>query len=475
MLEWLNMIMDLLNTYLYSYILVIALLGTGLIFTIKTGFIQFRWGDILSAFGDGMGHSKNNSESNINKISSFQAFAITTASRVGTGNLAGVAFAILVGGPGAVFWMWMTALLGGALSFVESVLAQIYKRHDDKGTHYNGGPAFYISKGLGSHKLAIFFSIMLFIVFGLGFNAVQVNTIADIFHTGLNIPVFNSGIGLTLLAAMFFIGGLRRIVVVISYIVPFMAFFYLGLCLIVIFLNLDKLGNVMLMIFQGAFNPKAFGVGSLIGTIIIGVRRGLFSNEAGMGSAPNAAAAAETSHPVKQGLVQAGGVFFDTIIICSATAFLILFSGIDLASARMSGASGIALTLQIFTQYFGNSGVFFLSLCVFLFAFSTVLGYFFYVVNAITFITKNKYVLMLMRFFVLIAIFWGATTASSLVWNITDFLMGIMALINIYAMWRLFPIALKVLRDYSRQRDDNKNPVFSKKSIPELEKLDCWD
>ncbi|MGL5721183.1 MAG: alanine/glycine:cation symporter family protein [Brevinema sp.] len=475
MLEWLNVVVDSLNTYLYSYVLVIALLGSGLLFTIMTGFIQFRWTDILSAFGDGMTSTETTSTHTIKKISSFQAFAVTTASRVGTGNLAGVAFAVLVGGPGAVFWMWMTALLGGALSFVESVLAQTYKKHDDKGTHYNGGPAFYIAQGLGSKWLAVFFSVMLFLVFGLGFNAVQINTIADVLNTGFNVPLLTSGIALTLLATVFVFGGLHRIATVVSYMVPFMAFLYLALCLIVIFLNFDKIGSVFAMIFEGAFNPRAFGVGSIMGTIIIGVRRGLFSNEAGMGSAPNAAAAAETAHPVKQGLVQAGGVFFDTLIICSATAFLILFSGVDLLAARDSGMSGIALTLQIFTQYFGTYGVFFLSLCVFLFAFSTVLGYFFYVVNAITFITKNKYVLTVMRVFVLIAIFLGSITASSLVWNITDFLMGIMALINIYAMWRLFPVASAVLKDYARQKAENKNPKFSKKSIPGLEKLECWD
>ncbi|MGL5722238.1 MAG: alanine:cation symporter family protein, partial [Brevinema sp.] len=236
MLEWLNVVVDSLNTYLYSYVLVIALLGSGLVFTIMTGFIQFRWTSIISAFGDGMVSTESTSTNSIKKISSFQAFAVTTASRVGTGNLAGVAFAVLVGGPGAVFWMWMTALLGGALSFVESVLAQTYKKHDDKGTHYNGGPAFYISQGIGSKWLAVFFSIMLFLVFGLGFNAVQINTIADVMHTGLKIPLLTSGIFLTLLAAVFVFGGLHRIASAVSYVVPFMAFLYLGLCLVVIFL-----------------------------------------------------------------------------------------------------------------------------------------------------------------------------------------------------------------------------------------------
>lgn len=470
MLDSLNAIVEMLNTYLYSYVLVLALLGTGLVFTVRTAFIQFRWPDILSAFGEGI-----TADTGVKKISPFQAFAVTTASRVGTGNIAGVALAILIGGPGAVFWMWMTALLGGALSFVESVLAQIYKKHDAAGTHYNGGPAFYMAQGMGNHFLAVAFSVMLFLVFGLGFNAVQVNTIADALKSGFNVPLLYSGIALTALSAVFAFGALPRIAKVTSYMVPIMAFLYLLFAAIVILQNIPRTGEVFFSIFSGAFKPSAFGAGTLMSTIIIGVRRGLFSNEAGMGSAPNASAAAETSHPVKQGLIQAGGVFFDTLVVCSATAFVILFSGFDLAAARIAGISGIAMMIQIFNQYFGTQGTLFLTVCIFLFAFSTVLGYFFYVVNAITFITKSALALVVMRILVLLAIFGGAVGSSSLAWNSTDFLMGIMALMNIYAMWRLYHVVEAAQKDFQAQRAAGKDPKFSKKSAPGLEDLECWD
>ncbi|SFB92459.1 alanine or glycine:cation symporter, AGCS family [Brevinema andersonii] len=459
-------IIDTLNNYLYSYILVIVLLGVGIIFTLKTKFIQFHWKEMSAAFSNSLtGNSKSK------KISSFEAFAVTTASRVGTGNLAGVALAIIVGGPGAIFWMWITALLGGSLAFIESTLAQIFKVHDKDNTHFRGGPAYYMQQGLHSKTMGLIFSILLLMVFGIAFNSVQANTIALAFENSFHIPTIVSAFILSILSAAFIFGGLPRIAKASALIVPVMAILYLILCLIVIFINLDKIGNVFLVIFQNAFGLKEFGTGTLIGTIVTGVKRGLFSNEAGMGSAPNAAAAADTSHPVKQGLIQACGVFFDTIIICSATAFLILFSGVDISNA----SSGIALTQNALTIYFGNMGNIFLSVCIFLLAFSSILGNYFYAQNTMLLISHNKIVLFSFKILVIVPVFAGSVAQFNLVWNIADLFMGLMALLNIYAIVKLFPFVQETLLDYQAQSRQGKDPAFNKVHVKGLEDVECWD
>lgn len=459
-------IIDMLNNYLYSYILVIVLLGVGIIFTLKTKFIQFRWKEMAAAFSDSL---TGNSESK--KISSFEAFAVTTASRVGTGNLAGVALAIMIGGPGAVFWMWITALLGGSLAFVESTLAQIFKVHDKDNTHFRGGPAYYMQQGLHSKTMGMIFSVLLLVVFGIAFNSVQANTIALAFENSFHIPTIVSAFILSVLSAVFIFGGLPRIAKASALIVPVMAILYLILCLIVVFINFDKIGSVFLLIFQNAFGLKEFGTGTLIGTIVTGVKRGLFSNEAGMGSAPNAAASADTSHPVKQGLIQACGVFFDTIIICSATAFLILFSGVDISNT----SSGIALTQNALTVYFGNMGNIFLSVCIFLLAFSSILGNYFYAQNTMLFISHNKIALFSFKILVIISVFAGSVAQFTLVWNIADLFMGLMALLNIYAIVKLFPFVQETLLDYQAQRRQKKDPTFNKVHVKGLEDVECWD
>ena len=467
-----NSIVSSLNGYLYSYILIFVLLGTGVYFTITSNFIQFDFKNASKAFKEGI----SSSDSKDRKLSPFEAFAVTTASRVGTGNLAGVAIAITVGGPGAIFWMWITALLGGALAFAESTLAQIYKVRDtgtDKtNTHYTGGPSYYITQGLNSKFLGSVFALILVLVFGFSFNAVQANTISQAFNNSFNIPTYINAIVLAGLTAIFIFKGLPSIAKATALIVPVMAILYLALCLFVIGANIQRLPEVFNMIFANAFGLREFGVGTLTGTIITGVQRGLFSNEAGMGSAPNAAATASTSHPVKQGFIQACGVFFDTIIICSSTGFLILFSGIDFAN---SGASGITLTQEALSSYFGSFGGIFLSICIFLLAFSSVLGNYFYAQNSMLFLSKNPILMLVFRFMVIASVFLGSISSFSLVWNIADLLMGIMALINLYALIRLSRHVREAMLDFKAQIAQNKDPVFKKTSITGIENVECWD
>ncbi|MGL4388278.1 MAG: alanine/glycine:cation symporter family protein, partial [Brevinema sp.] len=320
-----------LNNFVYTYILVILLCVSGIYYTILLKGIQFDLRSMIKYLVKDEDSSKNKTQ--IKNISSFQAFAISTASRVGTGNLAGVTIAVTAGGPGALFWMWVTALLGGALSFAESTLAQVYKvenpDNDNRSSLYKGGPAYYIEQGLSLKWLSKVFAIMLILVFGFSFNAVQSNTIAQSFSHTFTINPFRVGIALSVMTAVFIFKGLPTIAKVTALLVPFMSLLYIGLSSVIIFLNIEKLPEIINVIFSNAFGLKQIGVGTFMGTLITGIKRGLFSNEAGIGSAPNVAATATTSHPVKQGLIQAFGVFFDTILICSITGFLILFSGVD--------------------------------------------------------------------------------------------------------------------------------------------------
>lgn len=467
-MDILSTIVDQLNNYLYSYILVIVLLGAGVFFTFATKFVQFRWGDMGKAFSEGVTTDTGH------KISPFEAFAVTTASRVGTGNLAGVAFAIMVGGPGAVFWMWVTALLGGALAFVEATLAQVYKVHRGDKTHYNGGPAFYMTLGLNQKWLGTIFSVLLLVVFGFAFNSVQANTISLAVESNFKIPTMVSGIVLAGLTALFIFGGLRRIAQISSFMVPIMAGIYLILSLYIVFSNFSRLGEVFNLVFVNAFNPASFGIGTTMGVIVTGVKRGLFSNEAGMGSAPNGAASAETSHPAKQGLIQACGVFFDTLVICSATAFLVLFSGIDVKAAAAEGISGIVLAQRVFATYYGDAGALFLTVCIFLLAFSSVLGNYFYAQNALGFLTENKSALLIFRLLVVGVVYAGSVANFGLVWNIADLLMGFMALFNIYAVLRLFKVLRAVLADFLSQRAKGADPVFKRSAVKGLD-VECWD
>ena len=462
-------LINLLNNQL-SVVLLFVLLGSGFFYTLRTRFIQFNFKNMWSAFQEGFTDSDNTSK----KISPFEAFAVTTASRVGTGNLAGVALALTLGGPGAIFWMWLTALLGGSLAFVESTLAQVYKTKDDSqavASHFIGGPAYYIQKGLGSKGLGNIFAILLVFVFGLSFNAVQANTISQAVSNNFNIPVLFSAVILSVITALFVFKGLRSIAKASTIIVPIMAILYLLLCLFVIGKNIARLPEVMELIFTNAFGLREAGVGTLMGTITIGVKRGLFSNEAGMGSAPNAAASACTSHPVKQGFIQAFGVFFDTILICSATAFLILFSGVDFTDINNSG---IVLTQAALSTFFGDFGSLFLTICIFLLAFSSVLGNYFYAHNSLSFLSKKPAVHLFFKVSVVVAVFAGSVSSLPFVWSVADLLMTLLALINLYAIFRLQKVLVATLADYRKQKANDIDPVFKKENFTEYGKFDAW-
>ncbi|HEV2094357.1 MAG TPA: alanine/glycine:cation symporter family protein [Rubrobacter sp.] len=435
--------------------------GLGLYFTVRTRFVQFRYfRDSVRLLGAGTASGTG--------VSSFGAFAIGTAARVGTGNLAGVALAIAVGGPGAVFWMWVIALLGAATAFVESTLAQVYKVRD--GSNFRGGPAYYMEQALGQRWMGILFAVLITFTFGLVFSSVQANTISLAFEEAYGIPRLLMGILVTIPVALVIFGGVRRIARVAEVLVVFMAVPYVLMALYIVVINFAEIPRVL-----GIIVSNAFGLGPAVGggfgaAIMQGVRRGLFSNEAGMGSAPNAAATADVSHPAKQGLVQSLGVFIDTLVICTATAFVILFSGIY----ESGEADGIALTQRALESHIGGWSVSFLSFAIFMFAFSSIIANYYYGETNIEFITGSNRWVSYYRIAVIGLVLFGSVAALELVWALADLFMASMALVNLIAIALLAPIALAVLRDYSRQREAGQNPVFHASNVREVKNAECW-
>ena len=461
-MDWIENIVNGTNDILWTYVLIILLLGAGFYFTIGTNFVQIRlFGEMFRLIVE----KKENDDG----VSPFQAFTISTASRVGTGNITGVALAIGVGGPGAVFWMWVIAIIGMATAFIESTLAQVYKIKD--GDSFRGGPAYYMEKALGQRKLAIIFSILLTLCFGFIFNAVQSNTIATSVGVAFNIPPYIIGIILVVLTAMIIFGGVHRIVKVTQVIVPVMAIFYLLIAFYVVVTNLSEIPEVFKLIFSQAFGLQEAAGGAIGVAIMQGVRRGLFSNEAGMGSVPNAAATASTSHPAKQGLVQSLGVFFDTIIICSATAFIIILAGLY----NTGESSGIVLTQDSFAVHVGSWAPYFIAVAIIFFAFSSIVGNYYYGETNIEFMNAHKGWLMGYRIIVLAMVMFGSLAQVSLVWNLADLFMGFMAMLNIIVILLLGKVAFRVLDDFTKQRKQGKNPVFYAKSIPGLKNAECWE
>lgn len=447
-------IVDSTSGFLYTYWLVFALILCGLYLTIRTRFIQLRFLKDAFMVLKEKSHEKH--------ISPFGALMISTASRVGIGNIVGVSVAIVGGGVGALFWMWLTALVGGASAFVESTLAQVYKRSD--GEHrYKGGPAYYIETALKSRTLGIIFAISLILCFTYGFNGLQSYTLTSAFEIFVGSERFNEGyftffVGFILaaLVSFFFFGGGKSSATISTVLVPVMAFGYLVVALIVIGMNLDRLPAIFGNVLQEAFNFQAIFSGFAGSAIVIGVKRGLFSNEAGMGSAPNAAAAAHTSHPAKQGMVQTLSVFIDTLIICSASAFMVLCA--DLST--YADAKGMALMQNVMQGYFGSFGLLFVSVAIVLFAFTSLIGNYFYAEANFKFITHNKTALQIFRFSAVAMVFVGAQLNLQLAWDLADVFMGFMASINIVVILLLSNIAVKVLKDYEKQRKEGKNPVF---------------
>lgn len=463
------MILDFLNIFndfLWTYILIAPLIGLGLYFSFKTKFVQFRFiKEMFRLLGDSATGEKVKGS-----VSSFQAFCISTASRVGTGNLAGIAIAISVGGPGAIFWMWLIALIGAASSFVESTLAQIYKESDGNGA-YIGGPAFYMEKALNMKWMGVIFSILITICFGLVFNSVQSNTISLALNEAFGINKLAVGVLLTVVTLIIIFGGIHRIAKVSEAIVPVMAVAYILIALFVVAKNITALPGVIVTIFESAFGIKPVIGGTLGGTLLIGIKRGLFSNEAGMGSAPNAAATAHVSHPVKQGLIQTLGVFTDTIVICSCTAFIILLSDVDLSS----GLTGIQLTQNALSSQIGNIGTIFIAVCVLLFAFSSIVGNYYYGEANIGFLSKKKIYLVLYRLAVALMVLFGAVVSMDVVWTLADIIMALMAITNLIAIAMLGKFAFKALEDYTAQKKAGiKEPVFKASSIPELKNVSEW-
>ncbi len=451
------------NGYISTYILIPFLIILGIYFTIKTRFIQIR------LFKEMFRLTVEKNQTN-DGVSAFQAFTISAASRVGTGNIAGVALAIAMGGPGAIFWMWIIALIGMATAFIESTLAQVYKVKD--GDTFRGGPAYYMQKALGWNKLGILFAIILMITFGFIFNSVQSNTIAQSFSSIFGFKTYAIGIVLVIATAIIIFGGVKRVVQFTQVCVPVMAVFYVGIALYVLITNISEVPAMFMLIIDNAFGLKEVVGGGVGAAIIQGTRRGLFSNEAGMGSVPNAAATANVTHPAKQGLVQSLGVFFDTTIVCSATAFIVLLAGLYTNDTQ---AGGVVLTQDSLAVHVGDWARYFIAIAILFFAYSSIIGNYYYGETNIEFIKANKNYLFIYRLLVLVMVMFGAVMSMEMIWNLADLFMSVMTIINLIVITALGGIAFKVADDFYRQLKEKKDPVFKAKNIEGLKNTDCWD
>ena len=470
-----NELITTVNDIIWSYVLMVALVGCGLWFTWRTRFAQFRMvGEMIRLLTDStVGTVKDQAKGGKERrVSSFQAFAVSVATRVGTGNLAGVAVAIAIGGPGAVFWMWVIALIGSATAFVESTLAQLYKqKYKD---FFIGGPAYYIQKGLKQRWMAILFAILITLQFGLSNNSIQANTICGAMQEAFGWSPVWVGIFLAAMALFIVFGGIWRIAQVSSVLVPFMAIGYLVLTLVIIVMNYHLIPHVFKIIVLDAFGFTQIAGGGIGAAMMNGIKRGLFSNEAGEGSAPNVAATAVTTHPVKQGLIQALGVFTDTLVVCSCTAFIILISGLY----QNSATSGIALTQSALQNEVGDIGPVFVAIAIFLFAFSSIIGNYYYGEANIRFITTNEKVITVYRICSAgVMVMFGALASFELVWNLVDFFMALLTACNLVAITLLGRYAFRLLDDYRQQkRNGIKEPVFHRSKLPEIENdIECWD
>ena len=458
-----------INNYLYSYVLIIILIAGGIYFTLRTKFVQFR------LFKEQF-HAVMEKPTDKDGVSSFQALMVSTASRVGTGNIVGVSTALCLGGFGSVFWMWIIAILGSASAFIESTLAQIYKRCGSEGCY--GGPAYYIEAALHSRKLAMVFTVFVILTYGLGFNMLASYNLQSTFSAydfyNPNTTPWIIGIILAALLGYCLFGGGKRIVKVTSFFVPIMGVIYILVALIIVFMNITVLPGIFVKIFTGAFDLKAIFGGFGGSCVMYGIKRGLFSNEAGVGSAPNASASAEVAHPVKQGLVQVLSVFIDTILICSATAFMCMSSGIE-PTAELSGAPYVQAALS---NTFGVFGTIFITFAMILFAFTTLLGNLYYVDKAWNFLFGRIPCKRFMYTYYIIAsaiVFVGAGLNADLLWNIADITMGGMTLINMPVILLLSKYAVRALDDYIKQRKSGKSPVFRAKDINLPHSVDYWE
>ncbi len=470
--DWLVSVTGEIDGFMYTYILVILLVIVGIWFSFRTKFVQIRY--IKDMFTQLLEKKHVPGE---RSISSFQALMVSTASRVGTGNIAGIATAIATGGPGAVFWMWVMSIVGAASAFIESTLAQIWKVRGADG-EFRGGPAYYIQQGLGKRWLGIVFAVALILCFAFGFNGLQAYNmtsaleyyIPDYATNGVAIGV---GIVTIVFTAFVIFGGAKRISVITSIVVPVMAIAYIALAVWTTLSNLGEIPAVFALIIASAFDFQAIAGGFAGSVIMLGIKRGLFSNEAGMGSAPNAAATASVSHPCKQGLVQSLSVYIDTLLICTCSAMMVLIFYVQNPEAAQA-LNGMPLVQMAVNNSVGEFGIHFITFAIFAFAFSSLIGNYFYAESNLRFIKNNKVLLLVFRVACLAAILYGCLNSFDLAWNLADIFMGFMAIINLVAILLLGKWALKALDNYTAQRKAGIDPVFVADEIEGLPKTECW-
>ena len=455
-----------LNDLIWSKPMLFLILGAGIFFTIATRAVQFR--KIKDMF-----HIMIDGKKSETGVSSVQAFMISAAGRVGTGNIAGVATAITFGGPGAIFWMWVVALIGGATSFVECTLAQIYKVRSTDGSEFRGGPSYYMSKGLGWRWLAVVFSAVALFATTFCLHLPNISTLVDSVESAYHVPRFATTLIVAAAFAAIVFGGVKRIGAWAEKMVPLMSLIYVAACLIIIVLHISQLPAAIVLVFKCAFNLEA-GFGSVAGLAVMwGIKRGLYSNEAGMGSAPNAAATADVSHPAKQGLVQMLSVFIDTLLICSATAFMCLCSGV-VPTPEAAGAAYVQASVQ---QSLGNFGPIFIAVSMCLFAFTTLIGNYYYCEGCLKYILKrdpSKAGMTVFRVLASLIVFVGATVSAGLAWDTADMLQATMVIINVPVILILGNKGVAVLKDYMRQRSEGKDPQFHAADIG-ITGTDFWN
>jgi AGCS family alanine or glycine:cation symporter len=459
--------LEVINDFLSGKVLIVLIVGLGGYFTIRSRFVQFRhFFHMFAVFRDSL-------RSSAGQLSSFQALMLSLAGRVGAGNIAGVGIAVTLGGPGAVFWMWVTALVGMASSFFECSLGQLYKRCDAEG-QFRGGPSYYIQHGLGKRWLGMIMAVLLLVTFGFAFNGLQSHAVTHSLNDAFKISPSYAGVGLAILLGLVFVGGIKRIAKVADLLVPIKTLVYIAVTLYVIGVQFEHVPHMLMTIVKSAFGmDEVFG--GLIGSaIVMGVKRGVFANEAGLGSAPNVAAVAQVEHPVAQGVVQAFSVFLDTFVICTCTALLILLSGFYTPGFE---GDGIALTQNSLAAVVGDWGRLFISVALALFVFTSILYNYYLGENSLRFLLgENRKAIFFYRVLVLALILWGAVEDLGTVFAFADITMTLLAFVNLIALAMLFKIALRVLKDYDAQRKAGiKTPVFDSSQFPDLDlDLKAW-
>jgi len=449
-----------LNDFLWSKVLIVALISIGLLFTFRSRFVQFRYFFHMFTMLQG------SFESEPGQVSSFQALALSVAGRVGAGNIAGVAVAISLGGPGAIFWMWVIALIGMATSFFECTIGQVFKQTEPDGS-FRGGPAYYMERALGQRWMGSVFSVLLLITFGFGFNAVQSYTVANSVNDTFGIPTSITGFMLMVILGLVIFGGVKRIAQIAEFIVPAMAGGYFLMALFVLATNIPQIPGVISLIVSSAFGLVPAIAGGIGTALIYGVKRGLFSNEAVLGSAPNVASIAYVKHPVNQGIIQSFSVFIDTIILCTCTAAVILLSSVYQPGSE---ASGILLTQSAMAEHIGGFGRAFITIALVLFAFTSIIYNYYLGENSLNFFSEgNKTIFTVFRILTLVLIIWGAVQDLSTVFGFADLTMGLLAIVNIVALFKLANLGLRVMRDFDEQIQNGiKEPIFDPRKFSDI-------